>query len=315
MKKKDAIERSQPTETTHQNFHFEVLGDSKWMKELDGQPEIFENIDWPNIAELEEIVEMQQKVWGMPERDAVPSNLLAIIGETGGNVLTAKNGNGVLEGFVFTLGARDGSLFLHMIGVAPDQRYKKNIGWNLSVLQLLEARKQGVERIVWTYDPMRGSNARLNLEKLGTTVEKYTINKYGRVDNKLYGEDPTDRFTATWDISDPYVLARITSIENGTYQPRNIQQVAHLPILEGALVDPVQAPDVFLVEVPYDIDTLSDQEKTLWRMRLRNILTSVLDTEEAQKIKIPHGFLIDGFATGQVSSGIFKSFYVVSKKD
>lgn len=260
----------------YQEFGLTQTSDKTWSREVNGKTETLEIVDWSNNGTLKELVDLQMRVWGMPEKDAVPDNVLAIAGDTGGSVIVARNSEGKIEGFVLTMGVTDGTLFLHMIGVDPESRYKKDLGWNLSVLQLLTAQEKGVEKIVWTYDPMRGSNARLNLEKLGAIVQKYTINKYGKQDNQLYGESPTDRFTAEWNISDPRVLDRLRNIQSGDYQPKALQDVSHLKILEGAITDPKSAPDEFLVEIPYDIDLLPEEEKIKWRKKLRKILTSTL---------------------------------------
>lgn len=308
-------ERSKNSETSYQEFGLIQISESKWTKELEGQMESFEIVDWTNIPVLEEVVDLQQRVWGMPERDAVPSNLLAIAGDTGGNVLIARDSEGQIEGFILTMGVSDGTLFLHMIGVDPESRYKKNLGWNLSLLQLLIAKEKGITKIVWTYDPLRGSNARLNLEKLGATVQKYTINKYGRQNNELYGEDPTDRFTAEWDIDDPRVTERLRKIESGEYRPKTLQEVAGLLILEEAMVDSSIAPAEFLVEIPYDIDELPADQTASWRVRLRGILTSILDTESAILGKTTNDFAVTGFATGQDDTeNTVRSFYIISRR-
>jgi chorismate synthase len=299
---------------TVDSLGFKQESSATWTKELGGQIETFKLVDWKNIPELEEVVDLQQKVWGMGPRDAVPSNLLAIAGDTGGAIITAKNSAGELEGFVFTMGMTDGSLILHMIGVEENKRYKKDLGWNLSVLQMLEAQKNGVKRIVWTFDPMRGSNARLNLEKLGAVVDKYTVNKYGKVESELYGESPTDRFTAKWEIDSPRVAERIHQVGKGEYRPLSLNEVNQLQVLYEPLENWESTPDKFLVEIPYDIDNLPEEEKVVWRMNLRNILTSVLDTETAQSHSAGH-FSITGLATGRlIDSQDKQSFYVLSKK-
>jgi predicted GNAT superfamily acetyltransferase len=295
-------------------FGFKEARAGLWHKELNGETETFEVVDWKNIPALEEVVDMQQRVWGMGPRDAVPSNLLAIAGDTGGSIITARNDQGVMEGFVFTTGVIDGSLILHMIGVDEARRYKKDLGWNLSVLQLFEAQRKGVSRIAWTFDPMRGSNARLNLEKLGAVVNKFTVNKYGRVASELYGESPTDRFTAEWDINDEKVVTRLKQIADGSYVPKGLADITEMKILTEPLADITMAPDEFLVEIPYDIDSLEEKDKIIWRMNLRNILTSVLDTESASSHSEGE-FMITGLASGRLSEEHEKqSFYILSRK-
>lgn len=299
----------------HKGFGFIEVSKNVWHKEINGKVEVFELVDWKNIPELEEVVDMQKKVWGMGDRDVVPSNLLAIAGDTGGSVILSKSLAGQLNGFVFTMGMIDKSLILHMIGVDANQRYKKDLGWNLSVLQMLEAKKKGIDKIVWTYDPMRGSNARLNIEKLGAVVKKYTVNKYGVVKSNLYGEVPSDRFTAEWNINDNNVLSRLSDIDQKRYEPMTLNDVSSLPVINNNRINKRRLPSKFLVEIPYDIDQLPDRDKAMWRMKLRRILSVALDSETADNKDKPGKYQINGFATGMdEKSRIKRSYYVVSKK-
>lgn len=302
--------------TGFKKFGFEPNLNNTFVKELEGQREIFEIVDWTDITTLEEIVDLQKKVWGMPIRDVVPSNLLAIVKDTGGFVIVAKNKQKKIEGFLFTLGQTDGGLFLHMIGVDPKNRYKKDLGWNLSILQYLLAKKMGVKKISWTYDPLRGSNSRLNLEKLGVVVRNYTINKYGKQNSELYGlENPTDRFTAEWDIDTKKVRERIEAIQTKKYIPKSLQDVAQLPILNKSISNQRKLPRKFLIEIPYDIDKLPEKEKIIQRMKLRNLLASVLTTYHAEHKTKKGEFMIDGFATGlDTIIDQRRSFYILRKK-
>ena len=118
------------------------------------------------------IVGLQGRTWGMPPGDLVPSNLLAVVADTGGSVLVAYdfakgcNVDGWL-GFAIAVGARSGTLVSHMVGVREEARGNWDIGWYLKVIQGYEALRTDHRAAIWTFDPMRGANARLNLEKLG----------------------------------------------------------------------------------------------------------------------------------------------------
>lgn len=314
MRKEKLLTSPDITTITQSDLGLIRSGEKKWTKELSGQTETFEIVDWTDIPTLEEIVDLQQRVWGIRERDAVPCNLLAIAGDTGGFIIAARNQKHQIEGFVLVMGATDGSLVLHMIGIDSDSRYKKDLGFNLSTLLLLLAKEKGVTKIIWTYDPIRGSNARLNIEKLGAVVSKYTINKYGKVNSELYGEDPTDRFTVEWHLEDPSVIQRIKDIESGDYKPKNLHDVSHLPILEWP-VDERNAPSSFLVEIPYDVNQLPKEKRAQWRIHLRNIFTSILDTSTANQKDIINNYQITGFATGQLTSDSEKrSYYIINRK-
>ncbi len=290
-----------------ENFGFQQVDPRSWQKELAGKDTIFSVVDWKNIPALEEVTSLQGQVWGMGARDLVPSNLLAIAGDTGGDVVVARNNSGQLEGFVFTMGTIDGKLILHMIGVNPSLRYRKDLGWNLSLIQAALAKAKGIAEIDWTYDPLRGSNARLNLEKLGAVGYKYTVNKYGRVSSELYGENPTDRFTVRWNLNEPATKKRLNGIHTGSYQPLTLNDVANLPII--AEVGSKSLPNKFLVEIPYDVDSLSAADSAAWRVQLRQVCSQVMTSETASDYINRRG-LITGFATG-LDGSKKRSFYVV----
>src|ERR671912_57464 len=160
------------------------------------------------------LVRLQARVWGMPPEELVPVNILAILPDTGGSVLVAYrenvefNADGWL-GFAIAAGGRSGTLVSHMLGVREEQRGTRDLGWHLKLLQGYEALRTGHRSAVWTFDPMRGANARLNMEKLGATVEELTLDKYGVLRTTLYGEVPSDRFTAHWDLLAALVRYRI----------------------------------------------------------------------------------------------------------
>jgi chorismate synthase len=262
------------------------------------------------MADLVAVEELQMEVWGMPERSVVPTNLLAIVGDTGGDIIVAKNNREIPVGFVFTVGTVKNTLILHMIGVHPDFRLHKDLGWNLSVLQGLLALRKGISKIAWTFDPLRGSNARLNLEKLGGVATKYTVNKYGIERNQLYGEVPTDRFTIEWDLRNPRTIQRLLDVQAGRLVPLSLADVAHLPVIvsaEGIL------PPKFLVEIPFDVDTVPaaerDEVMIRWRTQLRNIFGQVLSCETTTETTHREA-VVTGFATSKEER---RSFYVVEQ--
>src|SRR5918994_1825885 len=125
------------------------------------------------------LVRLQARVWGMPPEELVPVNILAILPDTGGSVLVAYreelgfNADGWL-GFAIAAGGRSGTLVSHMLGVREEQRGSRDLGWHLKLLQGYEALRAGHRSAVWTFDPMRGAHARLNIEKLGATVRELT---------------------------------------------------------------------------------------------------------------------------------------------
>ena len=180
------------------------------------------------------LVRLQARVWGMPPEELVPVNILAILPDTGGSVLVAYreelgfNADGWL-GFAIAAGGRSGTLVSHMLGVREEQRGTRDLGWHLKLLQGYEALRAGHRSAVWTFDPMRGANARLNLEKLGATVRELTLDKYGVLRSDLYGNVPSDRFTAYWDLVSATTHGRLEDVRTERYLGPDPELVRDLP--------------------------------------------------------------------------------------
>ena len=131
--------------------------------------------------------------------------------------------------FAIAAGSRSGTLVSHMLGVREEQRGTRDLGWHLKLLQGYEALRAGHRSAVWTFDPMRGANARLNLEKLGATVRELTLDKYGVLRSDLYGNVPSDRFTAYWDLVSATTHGRIEDVRTERYLGPNPELVRALP--------------------------------------------------------------------------------------
>ncbi len=238
------------------------------------------------------VVRLQARVWGMPPAELVPVNILAILPDTGGSVLVAYvetlgfNAEGWL-GFAIAAGARSGSLVSHMLGVREEQRGARDLGWHLKLLQGYEALRAGHRSAVWTFDPMRGANARLNLEKLGTTVRELTLDKYGMLHSDLYGNVPSDRFTVHWDLVSAVTHARLEDVRTGRYLGPDPTLVHALPEITpdnaGELAD--AAPVGARYRIPADIDDLMSADAgraNLWRSEMRNALSPFMTVKSAR---------------------------------
>lgn len=295
-------------------------------------------LDSPTLGSpLNFVVDLQRQVWGMPAADLVPANLLAVLPDTGGSLLVAYDpdlgfGPAGWLGFAIALGARSGVLVSHMLGVRPDRRGVADIGWSLKVVQGYEALRTGHTCAVWTFDPMRGANARLNLEKLGATVEHFTIDKYGLLRTTLYGDVPSDRFTAHWDLRSPAVANRLAAIHAGTYrgeEPIQIDQIPEVAAAPGNGSSSGQPPRL-RYRIPGDIDGLAQHDPTAavrWRRDLRQRLGPLLTTSQAaapassapdplsyQQATQPGRYRIDGFATRSTAGGDRANDYLLRRR-
>ena len=121
-------------------------------------------------AEFHQCEELQRRVWGMEDISVVPLHLLLTIQKNGGLVLGAFDDQGTMVGFVFGfLGMTDQGQVKHcshMAGVLPGYQGRQ-IGYRLKLAQRAHVLAQGLALATWTYDPLEGSNASLNIGKLG----------------------------------------------------------------------------------------------------------------------------------------------------
>lgn len=237
---------------------------------------VFTKIDWRNLKELDRIGEIQDEVWKFGASNAVPPNILAVIEETGGDLLTVFNSNGKQEAFTLTLATDNpNKLFLHMVAVIPEKQ-STNVGRKLMLLEGALARSRGINEIQWTYDPLMGGNSQLYVGRLRANPYKYTINKYGIVKNKDAGEESryknveTDRFTVKWRVGSEIVWNSITD----NLDPN--EPASESPIWQGE----DEPPDVFRFGVPYDFTTLSTDEMMDARMALRKVAVKTLDFDD-----------------------------------
>ncbi len=164
------------------------------------------------LATLEEFKQteaLQAQVWGMQDLTAiVPIHVTVTAQKNGGLVAGAFDPHGVMIGFVFGfLGFGEGGKLKHcshMLGVLPEVR-RQNVGYQLKLFQRRYVLKQELDLITWTYDPLEGVNASLNIAKLGVFARKYYHNLYGAWSDDLNRGLPTDRFEVEWWINSPRV--------------------------------------------------------------------------------------------------------------
>jgi predicted GNAT superfamily acetyltransferase len=160
-----------------------------------------------SLSEFEEVLRLQQAIWGFADIELLPLRFLVVVSNVGGHVFGAFDGD-MMVGFCFDIpGIKPGGrpyLHSHMLGVLPAYR-NAGIGRRLKLRQRAEALAEGIELIEWTFDPLELKNAFLNIERLGTVVRRYHENQYGVTASPLHGGLPTDRCYAEWWIDSPRV--------------------------------------------------------------------------------------------------------------
>ncbi len=161
------------------------------------------------IAELRAVEALQRAIWGMTDRDVVPAHQLLAASASGGIVLGAVEPSGDLVGFCYGfVGQRAGQFlfYSHMAGVIPRAR-ERGVAFRLKRAQRAAALDRGLDHMIWTYDPLQGANAYLNLHKLGARGSRYYVDYYGEMDDELNRGRPSDRLEVDWWLNDPRVEA------------------------------------------------------------------------------------------------------------
>lgn len=212
-----------------------------------------------DVAELDNIVELQKKVWAADNITSCTHMVAAIL--HGGVVIGAFDEDRAV-GFCYGFAGFDGRcvyLNSHMMAVHPDYR-DSGIGMKLKLEQRSWAIRHGYTKIVWTFDPLLARNAYLNISKLGGYVRKYIVSLYGTWQTKL----PSDRFLVEWDLESGRVLEIIgqtyTEQSNGPGYRSLIDYEVKEERIVSLQANPVSGGAGYLVPVPASLEgMLKDQ--------------------------------------------------------
>jgi len=253
---------------------------------------------------------LQKTVWHFPDREIVPLNELVVLQKHGGHVFAAFQGDQMVA-FCFGCPAyREGKSYHYsrMLGVLPGSQ-DSGIGHRMKLQQRAYVLEQGLDLIVWTFDPLQSRNAYLNIEKLGCVIREYTPNLYPKSDSQFNRGLGSDRFTPEWWIRSQRVKDRISGMRTayaleeyapvlGTRRNKEGWRV-------GTQVQPARREKKLSVEIPDDVDALKKQDLKLaqkWRRQ----------TREAFETLFKRGYVVHGFVT-QPEPGGRRSFYLLEK--
>ena len=281
-------------EMTPESLGFVASGADAWTKRVRGREIAFRSLH--RLEEMIAIEEIERDVFGVSEADLFPASGLVGVPETGGHVLSAAVDDRIV-GAIYGFGGYVNCvprIVSDWMGILPGFR-SVGLGAELKKLQAAVACAGGFQEIVWTVDPLRAANARLNFERLGAWADRYEENRYGETYGaSLYGGLPTDRLHMTWDITDPDVAARL----NGEIPPRSARDVANLEHF-----DPRAPVPQALIYLPSDIDQIlaADVSAALrWRLILRETIQAALD----------EGYVIRGFVPGVAGDGELAAYLI-----
>jgi predicted GNAT superfamily acetyltransferase len=138
-------------------------------------------------------------VWATASNDVAPAGLLRAWAHAGEYVAAAWVGDQMAGASAGFFGRDDHGWYLHshVTGVAAEFR-GRHIGAALKRHQQIWARERGIDRILWTFDPLIRRNALFNLRGLGARIVAYEPNFYGPMDDGVNRNDETDRCVIEW---------------------------------------------------------------------------------------------------------------------
>ncbi|TDC87761.1 GNAT family N-acetyltransferase [Nonomuraea deserti] len=222
------------------------------------------------VREFEQVYALFDGIWHPAPRN-VPMTVELMIGfaHTGNYVAGAFEGERLVGASVgFRGGGR--SLHSHVTGAAVTGR---GIGYALKTHQREWCRKNGLDTITWTFDPLVRRNARFNLVKLGALPEKYLPDFYGEMSDAINEGDASDRVLAVWRVR-----------ESGGASPA--PGFKNRPVLleagdDGWPVVRSAEGDVVLVGTPPDIERLRRADPAAaraWRAAMREVLGGLMES-------------------------------------
>jgi predicted GNAT superfamily acetyltransferase len=269
-------------------------------------------------TEMEQLEELQRQVWPGSETDILPVHLLVTLAHNGGLVLGAYEDDqmvGLLVGFVGLYEVPDGPRpkhCSHELGVLPDAR-NSGVGFALKRAQWQVVRKQGLDRITWTYDPLLSQNANLNIARLGAVCNTYLREVYGDMRDGLNAGLPSDRFQVDWWVNTPRVERRLSPQARPALTLADLQAAAAQALypcdFAEAFIRPPEhltAPEasLLLAEIPSDFLDLKAADSGLaraWRFFSRELFEACFSS----------GYLVTDFIFDK-SGDRPRSFYVLT---
>ena len=297
---------------------------------------------------MQDVEKLQSIVYPGPETEVVPAHMLLAAIYNGGFLIGAYDKQlqdeakintqeheerpatkphlvGFVFGFPGIYRTPDGPRLKHsshMLAVHPDYR-DQGIGFALKRAQWQMVRRQGIDRITWTYDPLLSKNAYINIDRLGATCNTYMREAYGEMRDGLNAGDLSDRFMVDWWVDSRRVSTRLSS------QARAHLDLAHFLSAETSILNPTRIGEdslpypsdvndltdrlientfhqdhpIVMVEIPSNLPQIKRQNPELvpkWRLQTRSLFETLFHS----------GYLITDFI--HLAGEMPRSFYVLS---
>lgn len=258
--------------------------------------------------------EAQRTIWQMTDdTSVVPLHVLITTQKNAGLCAGAFDHEGHMIGFLFGfIGRTEQGHYKHcshLMGVLPSLR-RTGVGEALKRFQREYVLEQGIDLITWTYDPLEGVNAALNIGKLRTIARTYYENLYDEMADGLNAGIPTDRFEVEWWLNEPRVtqptppmLPEGALIINptGYDATHEIALPGEMPAFDS------QLSRTLLVEVPAVFQAVKSVSMALareWRLHTRAIFERAFEW----------GYIVTDFVTQKQPDGHRRNFYVLEQE-
>ncbi|MDM8520239.1 hypothetical protein QUF64_09335 [Anaerolineales bacterium HSG6] len=246
------------------------------------------------IAECHIVEQLQQSIWGCDDTDVIPGHILITIAKESGMICLVYDELDEVIGFIIAFLALHHNkqhlshdkqllkLASHQVGVISDKQ-NKQLGYQIKLAQRDMALARGIELITWTFDPLQGRNARLNLHKLGAVSQTYYRNIYGNMNDGFNGDLDTDRFLVEWWLDSDHVKHRL---DQPTDQFPSSYTVVN-PITESTsdgflLPSPQTVPftdQTCFIELPADMNMLTAMPiARQWQQQIAYLFETAFET-------------------------------------
>ena len=234
-------------------------------------------VDEHEMPRFHDIDNLFKSVWGVTSAGRpIPAELLRSMTHGGAIVTAAYDADDSLCGAAVLIGsATDSSAYSLITGVLP-RTIERGVGFAIKQHQRAAAVERGIDRMLWTFDPLVSRNARFNLTKLGATTTEYIDNFYGQMQGSINANDESDRLVTTWQLNSERTIAASEGNVREFYVPAFEETEVRTLGPDGEPVL-VEAADSLWCRVPRDIVALRQQNPELaavWRGCIRTALST-----------------------------------------
>lgn len=234
--------------------------------------------DLTKYEEFTQVIQVQQKIWGLNNSEGLYAPMLKTIAENGGTVIAAFDADKMIGFVVGFLGRHtDGRIKLcsQTLGVLPEYR-NQGVAATLKWTQRQQMRLTEIDLITWTYDPIEAPNARLNIRTLGGVARIYKEDVFGENFSALTQGLATDRFVVEWWIKSDRVEQRSKGIAEpiGLDSPIVNRCVGSSGDRRIETIDLNSDSPWIRVEIPNDLQSIKKTNLALakdWRLKMREV--------------------------------------------